>query len=727
MAYNNPLLEIIAAGYNLTAGDENNMSISIKNIGGTNAYDVKASLTVPSTVSGISIVKGSSAVFKTINRGETEWIHPILYVASNCPLGAYSLTLSLEYTDVHEETYVDSAQIGVIVDAAKPGEPLLEINVTGYSLTAGGETEMNISIENIGKTTAYDVEATLTTPSTASGISIVKGSYARFGEIYYEETQWMYPVLYVSSDCPLGAYSLTLELEYTDASDKTYADSVQIGVVVDAVKPAEVDLSVAVKDYHVTAGTENEINITITNIGKEAVYDVEAVLSSISLSIVVLKELSYLFDEIDVVDSVSFGPLLAISQDVSLGAYSLTLTLDYKDSKGVTYRDEVAVGLFVGSVFSHTLAFKAQVEGYRITAGAENTIEVTLSNVGDTVVSDVNVQLSSATSHISVLKEISNTFHMIETNQSVYFTPTLGVSRNTPRGAYSLSLTLKYKDPDGVSYSDSLVIGLLVDSVEPTERTRIAVQNFQVTPTKIFPSDELMVEMDLKNWGANAYDVQVQLSIDSQSPFVSLGAALVFVGDLGSNQTKKVAYNLRVSGDADASLYALQMAISYYDVDDQTNSMTEAISISVHSIVDFHLLDIQPSIITAKPGETVTIEADLLLLGTETVDFVEVKIVENRSIGPFISVPQSYEYIGRVDPDSPVLFTIQFMVDPNATSGSYTVQLSVDCWDGYNQQRQVTIKLPVAVEELSNQNQETSPTLWEIIWTIIRISFGLKP
>ncbi|MDH5460755.1 MAG: hypothetical protein OEZ29_00260 [Candidatus Bathyarchaeota archaeon] len=495
--------------------------------------------------------------------------------------------------------------------------PVLEVKVFGYNLTAGDENEMRISIDNVGRSYAYDVKASLTVPSTVSGISIVNGSHAVFERIrgsavYYHEMEWMLPVLWVSRECPMGAYSLMLTLEYTDSEDRAYVDDMQIGVVVDVLKSIEVDLSVDVEDYHVKVGTENDINITITNVGEKAVYDVEAVLSSTSSGIVVLRELSYLFD-------------------------------------------------------------------------------------------------------------------VVEINSSVHFTPVLGVSRTTSLGAYSLTLTLEYKDPDGVSYSDSLIIGLLVDSVQPTERTRIAVQNFQITPTEVFPGDELTLEMELKNWGANAYDVQVQLAIDSQSPFVSLDPTLLFVGDLSSNQTARVIYNLRISGDVDASLYDLQLVISYYDVDDQPDSLSEAISISVQSKIEFRLLDIQPSSITAEPGEMVTVEADLLLLGTETVDFVEVRIVENRSIGPFISVPESYEYIGRVDPDSPVLFTIQFMVDPNATSGDYTVQMRVDCWDGYNQQRHVMIELPVVVNEFSNQNQETSLTLWDMIWTVIRILFGLQP
>jgi hypothetical protein len=218
--------------------------------------------------------------------------------------------------------------------------PVLEVNVFGYNLTAGDENEMSISIDNVGHAYAYDVKASLTVPSTVSGISVVSGSYAVFEEIsiqavYYHEIEWMYPVLYVSRDCPLGAYSLTLRLEYTDSEDRIYVDEVQIGVFVDAVKSTKVDLSVNVENYYVTAGRENEINITVTNVGEKTVYDVEAVLTSTSPNIVILKELSYLFDVVGVNASVCFTSLLGVSRTTPLGAYSLTLTLKYKDPDGV--------------------------------------------------------------------------------------------------------------------------------------------------------------------------------------------------------------------------------------------------------------------------------------------------------------------------------------------------------------------------------------------------------
>ena len=493
-------------------------------------------------------------------------------------------------------------------------QPLLEIEVSRYHLTAGDENEVRISITNVGEADAYDVKASLIVPETVSGITVVEESYHVFEEIEEGQTKKMNPVLYVASSCPLGAYSLTFELEYYNVyRNSTYTDSMQIGVVVEAIKPIELALNVDVDDYSVTAGTENEISIILTNIGDEAVYDVKATLTSTSPGIVVLREPSFLFDKVGVRDKVNFRPLLGISRNIALGAYPLTLTLDYEDPNGVTYRD-------------------------------------------------------------------------------------------------------------------SATVGILVDSVEPTDRTTIVVEGFRIIPSSVHPGDELTMEMELRNLGADAYDVQAQLTIGPQSPLVSLSPTLVFVGDLGSNQTTKVIYDLHVSGDADARPYTLQLIISYYDVYGQPSGVTENISIGVRSIINFRLLDVQPSSLTLEPGEIVTIEAELLLIGTETVQFVQVEILEDH---PFISVSESYEYIGRVDPDSPVPFDIQFMVDSNATPGSYTLQMRVSYWDEYNQERQAVRELPVIIEKRVEERERSidrgQVTFWDIIWRIIRILLGVKP
>ncbi len=486
-------------------------------------------------------------------------------------------------------------------------------------------------------------------------------------------------------------------------------------------------LEAKVSGNYLTAGDENEIKISITNVGNEAAYDVKASLTvpqTIS-GITVIEESYRTFDMIEEGETKRIYPLLYVARSSPLGAYSLTLTLGYHDDEKA-YTDSVQIGVVVEAIKPTELALNVDVEDYRVTAGTENQIDIILTNMGDEAVYDVKATLTSTSPGISVLKEPSYLFDEVDVGNEVNFRPLLGISRNIALGAYPLTLTLDYEDPNGVIYRDSITVGIFVDSVEPTDRTTIVIQEFRVMPPDIRPGDRFTIEIELKNLGAEAYDVQVQLTTESQSPLASMDPTLVFVGYMGSNKTRKIVYDLQVSGDTKAQTYALQLTVSYYDAYGQPSGITEKISIDIRSIMNFHLLNVQPSTLTVETGGIVTVEAELLLIGTETAQFVQVEILENH---PFIALSESYEYIGRVDPDSPVPFDMQFMVDSNATPGSYKLQMKVSYWDEYNQEREAIRELPVDILELVDGSEEEGLglTFWDMIWSIMRILLGVKP
>jgi hypothetical protein len=339
----------------------------------------------------------------------------------------------------------------------------------------------------------------------------------------------------------------------------------------------------------------------------------------------------------------------------------------------------------------------------------------------------VDARLSSSNPNIVVLREISSVFNVLEANKSVQFTPVLDVSRSTAFGGYSLTLTLTYADPEGVSHSDSFIFGILVDAIKPREQTEIVLQTFQIDPFEIHPGDEFVVNLELSNSGNPAYNVQTQLLVDSQVPVYPQSPSIILVGNLDSNQTAIVKYTLRVSGDASEEAYILQILISYLNEYGEIASITEKISIEVHSIIDFQLLDVQPSSLTVSQGETGTLEADLLLIGTESIDFVQLSI-NTDSDSPFTSIPETEEYIGRVDPDSPIPFELPFTVDSNATSGDYPLQCKVNYWDEYNQEQTKILHLSVTItEQVQNGTTANTVSFWDQIWNIFRNLFGIKP
>lgn len=724
-----PLLKVEVEGYRLIAGEENELTIKLTNVGSEVAYNVEAILSVPSMVSGISIISGSYHVFTAMRSGYTENLHIALYVADNCPLGSYSLNLQLryDYYSTQEDRYIPAmvdVQIGVIVDSLTPKRLELEVDVDNYRVKAGTENEVTLHLTNMGEEALYDVKVSLT--SSISGIVVLEGLSHTFNEIDVGEEVNFKSLLGVSKSIVLGVYPLTLNVEYKDSKGVTYRDSIIVGISVDSVITDRFSFKAEVKNYNLTAGIENEIEVLLTNTGNSSAYDVNIQLSSMVGQIAILRGASHTFSVIEPNSTIHFKSTLGVSREIPLGTYSLTLTIKYYDSDGTLRSDSLTVGVFVNSVTTHKYAFKAEVSDYKIRAGKENKIKVAVTNLGSASVYEVDVQLTSTVANIIVLEGAASTFNMIKPNSTVYFEATVGVSRATPLGVYPLTLTLKYKDTDGVSHIDSLNLGVFVDSVEPADHTTIVVQNFQAVPPLVHPGDDLTIVIELQDLEAEAYNVKAQLIADPTGYLTLLSPSLIFIGDLNPNETSEIVYRLHISENAKAQPYPIQLNIQYYDIYGQPNSISESISINVRSKAIFRLINMDPSNLILKTGETVTIEADLLLIGTESADFVQIEVAKDTSESPFLTTSESYEYIGRVDPDNPVPFGLQFTVKSDAATGDYTLPLVVTYWDEYNQERQATIELPVVIEEKMIEKTETSLTFWNFIWVILRMLFGMR-
>ncbi len=491
-------------------------------------------------------------------------------------------------------------------------------------------------------------------------------------------------------------------------------------------------LEIEVDDYHLTAGDNNQIEIYITNVGEGNASNVEAYLivpQTVS-GIAIVKDSYRAFDEILHEETESMHPTLYVSNGFPLGAYNLELKLVYQDSQGQTYQSSLQVGIIVDAIEPEELVIDVDVKDYRVFAGKENELNITLTNNGEKTVYDVRAEIISTTPGIVVLEGFSQIFKQIRVGKSDYFKPVIGISRGVPLGVYSVILSLEYTDSKNVIYRASTTIGIFIDSLELPESTKIKTKEIHIVPTEVHPGDEFTLMVELENYGADVYDVQAQYSITPNTAIVPLSPTQIFVGDMNSNDSITISYDLIVSGDAKAGTFATNFMLSYYDNLGQLKVESEIISIAVRSIINFRLLNIQPQELTVVPGELVTVEADLLLIGTETVEFVQVEIIENHSINPFLSIPESYEYIGRVDPDSPIIFNVQFMVDSNATVGDHTLQIGVSYWDENNQERQVVIELPVYIKNIGNTGEvptNSQKTFWDMFWDFIRNLLGMNP
>jgi hypothetical protein len=178
---------------------------------------------------------------------------------------------------------------------------------------------------------------------------------------------------------------------------------------------------------------------------------------------------------------------------------------------------------------------------------------------------------------------------------------------------------------------------------------------------------------------------------------------------------------LLVSGNVRAGQYQGIVTITYLDADGVPRSLMETVTLSVRGIVEFTLINV--GTVTAGVGESKELEADMLLVGTESVQFVNIEVVENSV---FKRIAESEEYIGAVDPDSPIPFEVWCRVADGTDTGEYTLTLKITYQDDLNQEHVETLRLTVDVEEVSSlADMQASSTGGFWVW--LRRLLGLGP
>jgi len=160
--------------------------------------------------------------------------------------------------------------------------------------------------------------------------------------------------------------------------------------------------------------------------------------------------------------------------------------------------------------------------------------------------------------------------------------------------------------------------------------------------------------------------------------------------------------------------------VSYLDNKGMQGQIAEVLTITVEELIEFELLDV-PTLMVKK-GETMELESDLLLIGTDSVQFVSIEL-ESDDI--FKRVSGSTEYIGAVDPDSPIPFDINYKVSEDAPEGDHAMSITVRYRDHLNREHEELLELDVTVA--GNVNDDTPATETPTFWVWVRRLLGLGP
>jgi hypothetical protein len=479
-------------------------------------------------------------------------------------------------------------------------------------------------------------------------------------------------------------------------------------------------MQVNTSDYYLKAGQENTITINMKNTGDYKLYDVEAFLTSTTNGLSVLSGAQTVYSEIDKGKTKSYEPVIYVDSSVALGAYSLSLNVIYRrfgaeQDSSIT----VPITVVVNEGYIPKIKFTPDLDSLKVKSGAENEVALSFTNNWDHELVDIEFALSSSTSSISIIDDLSLKVGSLQPGEQATITPTISIVEGTPLSVYSITATASYQDADENRYYQTYSVPINVASASAVRNTILTIDEMQVVEETVQPGDIFTVQFTIKCTGADAYDLLGSINFAATSPISPISPSIVSIGDLDAGETTTVTYSLLASGSISAGQYPVTATISYTNNRGEPRTLTETMTVLIDGLIDFEFLDIPSEL--AAPGETKELEADLLLIGTESVEFVSIGVTEDDVIQ---RVSGSDEYIGAVDPDSPIPFDINYKIDPDAPEGEHELKLSVKYRDHLNREHEEQIGLDITIGEKVDDTPEPQQSG---IWTWIRRLLGLGP
>jgi hypothetical protein len=483
-------------------------------------------------------------------------------------------------------------------------------------------------------------------------------------------------------------------------------------------------LQVSVENIHLTAGELNTIQINLKNTGDYKIFDIESYLTSTVQGITVLSGQQHVISNIDAKKTKSYTPEVYIDETVPVGVCTLSLNVRYGRTGAVLQSTvNVPIGIIIDESYVPKIKFAPIQDNIKVKSGTENQVSFTFTNNWEKDVTDLNLTLSSPTNMITITDGINSNLNQLGVDESFTVMPTLSILEGTPLGTYSIAASASYRDEMGTRYYQRYQLPVSVDSAAAVRDTIVVVDSMDVLQDSVKPGDVYTVTLRLKCIGADAYDLIGGLELAQNSMISPISPTRISLGDVSVDSFVELRYDLLASGDVSAGQYVLPVRVSYTTSKGLPGMLVETFTLLVDGLIEFDLLDIQSELFPV--GTVSEVESDLLLIGTESIEFVSIGVVENDV---FERVSGSDEYIGAVDPDSPIPFDVSFRVKDDVEFGSHALDLVIKYRDHLNTEHEESLSFDLEIGQpvLGTDTDGGPPigTVQLIVGAIVMIVIG---
>lgn len=446
-----------------------------------------------------------------------------------------------------------------------------------------------------------------------------------------------------------------------------------------------------------TAGKQGVVTITLSNNGNFNAYQIEAFLIPATSGFSVITGAQEVINVITSGTSTTYSATVMVDQSVSVGNYQLNLQLNY-----VRMGNQVSVTVPI--TISVTETFMPQIDlsisSNEMSSGQINNVTLNVVNVSNETLKGVEVELAMSSDYVSIIGNPTLQIQSLNAGMSKTSPVQIKTLQGTPIGPYPLSATVYYFDADGYIFKETLILPLEVNSPAVVLNPIFTVKNVNPGST-VYPGEKFTMNLEVNCSDATAYNTIATLTLDTTGFVSPLSSTTSSLGTMKPGDKANLSYDLILDGSTTISSIPLTITIKYLDSNGQAGSSSETLTVVVDEYTQFSLINGSP--LTVVTGSTLSVQSNLLLIGTGNIQFTYIEALPG---GPFMNQTGSSEYLGAIDPDSPVPFTISVGTASSARPGNYSLQLKITYFNNMNLQVAKTISVPVSI----TQKTATRPT-----------------
>lgn len=529
--------------------------------------------------------------------------------------------------------------------------------VSGGSIpvvNAGEEAKLYIPIENIGSTSAKDIQVIMQlgedTPFEMEKLNV---TYT-IDRINAKKSDSALFTLKVSDNAEEKIYPIKLNYYYSNMAGEVLEGSDIINVrVQNSKKPPKLILSaVGYGDTPLVAGEKKTVSAVIRNNGSLNAKDIKVSLKGLRTDGFTLYKSPDVKQLPDIGANKVFQIDYILIPSISMGTgnYDLGLKIDYKDSKGISYSEETSFFLPVkglDTTLSDIVIENISIPDREIKAEENFKIAFDVVNKSSIEADEVRVSLNADKDIICKSLNI-NTIGKLPKNQpkrvefELYAT-TDAVTRN-----YPIQINVDYENGVGdkkVKNNITQYVGVYVNRGSGRGTPRIIVDRYNIEPSTIKAGDIFQLTMSLLNTSSSSTVSNIKVSLVSDDGVFNPvnSSNTIYIESIGPKENIQKVFTLTPKRDAEHKTYGISVNIDYEDDKGTQFNSKDMISVPVIQQAKLVLGDLN-SPPEAYLGQPFPVSIEFFNMGKTILYNLMIKTEGN------FSTQNSNYYVGNFEP-----------------------------------------------------------------------------